>query len=125
MRERTPLLTVILFVALSCMLGSSVALTQQASLTPIQKLGKELFFDNISQPARSLSCAPCHGPSTGWTGDIAGANQHGSVYRGAVPTRFGNRKPPAASYAPFSPVFHFDAQLGSSWAELLGWPRDR
>ena len=42
------------------------------------------------------------------TGPVAGINAHGAVYRGAVPQRFGNRKPPAASYATFAPIFHFD-----------------
>jgi cytochrome c peroxidase len=30
------------------------------------------------------------------------------VYRGAVPQRFGNRKPPSAAYATLSPVFYYD-----------------
>ncbi|UCH74583.1 MAG: hypothetical protein JSU82_01640 [Rhodospirillales bacterium] len=76
-------------------------------LTPIEKLGKELFFDNISDPPW-MACAECHAPGAGWTGPIAGINLHGAVYRGAVPTRFGNRKPPSAAYATESPVFYFD-----------------
>lgn len=93
-------------------LGSSMAMTQPAELTPIEQLGKALFFDRISQPGPWMSCATCHAPEVGWTGPIAGNNMHGGVYRGAVPTRFGNRRPPAASYATFSPVFHFDALTG-------------
>ena len=73
-----------------------------------EQLGKALYFDNISQPARSMSCATCHLPAAGWTGNIAGINLHGAVYRGAQPQRFGNRKPPSVAYAAFSPVFHFD-----------------
>jgi cytochrome c peroxidase len=34
------------------------------------------------------------------------------VYEGAVPGRFGNRKPPAAAYAGDSPIFHLDEMLG-------------
>lgn len=75
-------------------------------LTPLEQLGKELFFDNISQPAKSQSCAACHLPDAGWTGGVAGINVHGSVYRGADRHRFGNRKPPSSAYATFSPVFH-------------------
>jgi cytochrome c peroxidase len=63
------------------------------ALSPIEQLGKALFFDGISNPD-SMSCATCHAPQTGWTGPIPGINKHGSVYRGAVPQRFGNRKPP-------------------------------
>jgi cytochrome c peroxidase len=81
-------------------------------LSPLEQLGKSLFFDNISQPAASMSCASCHGPRAGWTGEIAGINLHGAVYRGAVPTRFGNRKPPTSAYSTFAPVFDFDLASG-------------
>jgi cytochrome c peroxidase len=115
--------TALFILLLSCYILalSTAAVTQRAattttpqavSLTPAEQLGKELFFDNISQPARSVSCASCHAPSAGWTGPIAGNNIHGAVYRGAFPTRFGNRKPPSAAYATFAPVFHFDPTSG-------------
>ena len=82
-----------------------------AVLTPMEQLGKELFFDAISQPANQ-SCASCHSSKAGWTGQIAGANIHGAVYRGAQRQRFGNRKPPTSAYSPFSPIFHFDMVQG-------------
>jgi cytochrome c peroxidase len=92
------------------LLAGGVAVTQHTSLTPVEQLGKALFFDNISQPANSVSCASCHGPAVGWTGPI-NANAHGGVvYSGAVPTRFGNRKPPSSAYATYAPIFHYDAQ---------------
>jgi cytochrome c peroxidase len=81
------------------------------SLSPMEQLGKKLFFDNISDPDW-MSCATCHDPDAGWTGPIAGINEFGAVYRGAVPVRFGNRKPPSASYATLSPVFHYDEEEG-------------
>jgi len=77
------------------------------NLTPIEQLGKELFFDKISSPD-NMSCADCHGPTVGFTGPNAGTNMLTAVYRGAVPTRFGNRKPPSAAYATFSPIFDYD-----------------
>jgi cytochrome c peroxidase len=80
-------------------------------LTPQEKLGKNLFFDKISSPDW-MSCASCHAPDMGWTGPIPGINKHGAVYRGAVPTRFGNRKPPSAAYATLSPVFYYDPVEG-------------
>jgi cytochrome c peroxidase len=80
-------------------------------LSPMEKLGKNLFFDNISSPDW-MSCAACHGPDVGWTGPNPGINQHGAVYRGAVPTRFGNRKPPRAAYATLSPIFSYDEDEG-------------
>jgi cytochrome c peroxidase len=78
-------------------------------LSPREKLGKNLFFDKISSPDW-MSCASCHGPDVGWTGPTPGINAHGAVYRGAIPTRFGNRKPPSAAYATLSPKFHFDEE---------------
>ena len=92
--------------------GTTAAEQPQPPLTIEEQLGKALFFDNISSPAKNMSCAACHAPSTGWTGPIAGINLHGGVYRGAVPTRFGNRKPPSSAYATFSPVFHYDDSAG-------------
>jgi len=77
-------------------------------LTPMEQLGKEIFFDDISDPDW-MSCSECHDPSVGWTGPIPGINAHGAVYRGAVPVRFGNRKPPSAAYATFSPIFYYDS----------------
>lgn len=79
-----------------------------ATLTPKEELGKHLFFDNISSPDW-MSCATCHDPNVGWTGPVVGINKHGAVYRGAIPTRFGNRKPPSSAYATLSPVFYYDA----------------
>jgi len=80
-------------------------------LTAVEQLGKEIFFDKISSPDK-MSCADCHGPSVGFTGPTAGINAHGTVYRGAVPQRFGNRKPPSAAYATLSPIFYYDADEG-------------
>jgi cytochrome c peroxidase len=78
------------------------------TLTPMEQLGKNLFFDKISSPS-SMACANCHAPATGFTGPVAGINSKGAVYPGAVPQRHGNRKPPTASYATLSPTFHYDA----------------
>jgi cytochrome c peroxidase len=82
---------------------------QDNGLTPKEQLGKALFFDKISEPD-SMSCATCHAPSVGFTGPIPGINKRGAVYRGAVPQRFGNRKPPSAAYATLSPVLHIDGE---------------
>ena len=94
------------------MMFLAASLTAAANdLSPIEKLGKNLFFDKISSPDW-MSCATCHGPDVGWTGPTPGINRHGAVYRGAIPTRFGNRKPPSAAYATLSPIFHFDGVEG-------------
>jgi cytochrome c peroxidase len=92
--------------------GALDAKSPPLPLSPIEQLGKALFFDKISDPARSMSCATCHAPKAGWVGAIAGNNLHGAVYRGAERTRFGDRKPPSSSYASFSPIFHYDMDEG-------------
>ncbi len=112
------------------MMGAVASAGQDgSSLTPEEALGKELFFDKISDPPW-VSCASCHTPEVGWTGRIAGINLHGAVYRGAEPQRFGDRKPPSTAYATFSPIFHFDGTEfvgGNFWdgratGERLGNP---
>ena len=107
------------------------AIPDPTELSPKEQLGKAIFFDKIASPD-NMSCAGCHAPSTGFTGPIAGLNKFEAVYRGAVPQRFGNRKPPSAAYATLSPVFHYDAieELfvgGNFWdgratGEVLGNP---
>jgi len=79
-------------------------------LTPIEELGKRLFFDsNLSDPA-GQACASCHDPVAGWSGPDSDFNDKGSVYEGAVKGRFGNRRPPTAAYAGDSPVLHIDEE---------------
>ncbi len=109
--------------------GFGIATAWDSGLTPMEMLGKRLFFDKISDPDW-MSCATCHAPSAGWTGPVPGINKHGAVYRGAVPQRFGNRKPPSAAYATLSPIFHYDGEVfigGNFWdgratGEKLGNP---
>jgi cytochrome c peroxidase len=77
-------------------------------LSPVEELGKKLFFDpNLSSPP-GQSCAFCHGPEVGFTGPLEELNGSGSVYEGAFKGRFGNRKPPTSAYAGESPVLHID-----------------
>jgi cytochrome c peroxidase len=123
--------TFVLFIFIAFGIVSSQAKTNDAELTPMEQLGKHLFFDKISSPD-SMSCADCHAPNVGFTGPVGGINKHGAVYRGAVPQRFGNRKPPSAAYATLSPIFHYDAGEdlfvgGNFWdgratGEVLGNP---
>lgn len=100
-------------------------------LSPIEELGKRLFFDiDLSDP-QGQSCAVCHTQQFGWTGPNEDLNAAGSVYEGAVKGRFGNRKPPTSAYAGDSPVLHIDEEGtfvgGMFWdgrasGELLGDP---
>ena len=57
-----------------------------------------------------MACAECHGSQVGFTGPSPAINKKGAVYMGATPQRFGNRKPPSAAYATFSPVLHLEEE---------------
>ncbi len=84
------------------------------SLTPIELLGKNLFFDiQLSTPS-GVSCSSCHSPETGFTGPDSDINTHGAVYEGAIYTRFTARAPPSAAYAGESPVLYFN-ETKSQW----------
>jgi cytochrome c peroxidase len=109
MKRRSLILIGVL--AMTAALWTPLRAADDSALTPKEQLGKELFFDKISVPA-SMSCAECHAPSVGFTGPIPGINLLTAVYPGAVPTRYGNRKPPAAAYATFSPIFYYDEDEG-------------
>ncbi len=99
----------VLFAAFA---GTTTALTNQ------EQLGKYLFFDqNLSEP-KGQACEVCHSPGAGFTGDNGSINKHGAVYEGAVPGRFGNRKPPAAAYAGASPVLHLSNGI---WTGGMFW----
>ena len=103
---------------LAMLLVAAVASAQGGSLTSTEQLGKELFFDaNLSDPAGE-SCAACHSPLVGYTGPQDAINAAGAVYEGAVPGRFGNRKPPAAAYAGDSPILYND---GEKWVGGMFW----
>jgi cytochrome c peroxidase len=114
-------------IAISCLLSvlfvfamvSTSAQSTDDSLTPLEQLGKHLFFDKISSPD-SMSCADCHDPKVGFTGPNPGINKHGAVYRGAVPYRFGNRKPPSAAYATFSPALHYETDISGEMIFIGG-----
>ncbi len=81
-------------------------------LNPKEALGKKIFFDrSLSQP-EGQSCASCHDPKAGWSGPDSQINLEKGPYHGAVNERFGNRKPPSAAYASFSPVLHIDEEEG-------------
>lgn len=83
-----------------------------AGLTAKETLGKRLFFDANLSLKGNQSCASCHLPAAGWSGDDSAINAHGAAYEGSVAGRFGNRRPPSAAYATPSPVFHLTKEDG-------------
>jgi len=90
------------------LLMASGSTTADIPLTPMEQLGKSIFFDDNLSINMNQSCAACHGPEAGWTGPDSTVNASGSVYEGSIPGRFGDRKPPSAAYATLSPIFHID-----------------
>ncbi|MCX5771441.1 MAG: cytochrome C [Candidatus Hydrogenedentes bacterium] len=89
-------------------------------LSPLEQLGKHLFFDSQLSTPPGQACSACHSPEVGWTGPAAEINAAGSVYPGAVHVRFGNRKPPASAYAGESPVLYYDEEL-ATWVGGMFW----
>jgi cytochrome c peroxidase len=111
--------TMCILVACALLVASAGAASAN-DLTPLELLGKMLFFDdNLSTPP-GQACAACHAPETGFTGPDSALNENGSVYPGAVHTRFGNRKPPTAAYGGESPVLSYDT-VEEVWGGGMFW----
>lgn len=85
-------------------------------LSPIEDLGKRLFFDESLSMPPGQSCATCHDPR------VAFANPFRElpVSRGAVSSRYGNRNDMVASYAAFVPPLHKDPEE-NAWVGGLFW----
>ncbi len=78
----------------------------------IELLGKLLLFDKELSVNRNEACAFCHMPETGFTGPVSELNRTYAAYPGSVRTRFSNRKPMTHTYAPYSPVLHYNGYRG-------------
>lgn len=74
-------------------------------LTPIETLGKYVFFDEISIPGNKQACASCHDPAKGWILPNSKVNETTVGAPGAAPHATGDTKTPANAYASFSPPF--------------------
>jgi len=83
----------------------SQKLQEQKEIT----LGQKLFFDTILSKDNTQSCATCHNPAHGFIDDrdngVRGAGSLGDDQKS-----IGDRNAPTASYAMFSPPFHFDTK---------------
>lgn len=78
--------------------GKASALDRTEEDYELKLLGKYVFFDKISEPAR-MACVTCHDPETGGTGSVSGVNQHQVAITGADPHTAGSLKPPTNAYA--------------------------
>lgn len=82
------------------------------ALQPKEILGQRIFNDSRLSANHNQSCASCHSRDTGGTGAESRLNAHGAVYEGSVKGRYGNRKPPASTYATLAPLFAHDPVKG-------------
>jgi len=103
-------------------LGVPLVYAQGSSeeLTPIEQLGKLIFFDEDLSINQKQSCASCHAPEVGFVGPVSEINDTTSVYPGTIQTRFGNRKPPTAAYGSDSPVLYYD-ESEEVWIGGMFW----
>jgi len=97
-------------LAIAMLIGPSALMagSDDGGLSPIEQLGKNIFFDKKLSIRRNQSCASCHDPDVGWTGPKTRFNAHGAVYEGSIRGEFGNRKPPSSAYASLAPIFYAD-----------------
>lgn len=72
-----------------------------------EDLGRILFFDVNLSKNRTQSCATCHNPNAGFVDDRDNGVKK-MVSLGDDGKSLGDRQAPTASYAKFSPAFHFD-----------------
>lgn len=76
-----------------------------------EELGRILFFDVNLSENRTQSCATCHNPEHGFIDDRDnGVSKMASL--GDDLKSLGDRQAPTASYAKFSPEFHFNEKKG-------------
>jgi len=78
----------------------------------IELIGKALLYDKQLSVNRNEACNFCHMPQAGFTGPVSALNETTGSYPGSVRTRFSERKPQTHSYAPLSPVLHYNAAQG-------------
>jgi cytochrome c peroxidase len=86
------------------------AFAKGVTLTPVEQLGRSIYFDQNLSLNRNQACATCHHPMAGFAAPNGNDrfNETGGVIEGSVPGGFGNRKPPTASYAAVSPPLYYD-----------------
>jgi len=125
MFKRTTAALVAYPIAITLSAGAGNALANGDGLTPIETLGKKIFFDENLSIRKNQACASCHVPEAGWTGEDSEINLLGAVYEGSIKGEFGNRKPPSSAYATLSPIFYADygnRLLGNNEDELATDP---
>src|SRR6202049_2108469 len=78
----------------------------------IELLGRLMLYDKNLSVYRNEACTFCHMPETGFTGPVSELNRTTAAYPGSLRTRFIYRKTQSPSYAPRSPVLHYNRGQG-------------
>jgi len=113
-------LMVLGMLLLALAVAQPTAAAKLAGLTPVEQLGKLLYFDTNLSKNGNQSCATCHDPAVGYTGPDSAINAHGAVYPGSDPALFGNRKPPSAAYAGDSQLLRYNSS-SMTWTGGMFW----
>lgn len=93
--------TILIFGVLVLAISAAAQLQQPS----VEMLGRHIYFDQRLSENQNMSCATCHAGEAGWAGPLSSVNAGPTIYEGSVPGMFGNRRPPAASYATLAPLF--------------------
>jgi cytochrome c peroxidase len=87
-------------------------------LTPVQKLGQKLYFDEDLSINQNQSCATCHHPSAAFADPLNRKLPYDfPVSLGSDTSLNGGRNAPTSSYAAFSPNFSYDVIDGENFPE--------
>lgn len=76
-----------------------------AQLSPVEVLGREIFFDNTLSEPTGLSCATCHRPETGFADSLARP-----ISEGAISNRFAKRNSMSIAYTHCIPALKCDSE---------------
>ncbi len=104
-------------ISITTLLGILIIISSNCSASQIDNnyeeisLGQKLFFDPILSKNGNQSCATCHNPEHGFI-DNRDNGVHGAGSLGDDLKSIGDRNAPTASYAMFSPQFHYDEKKG-------------
>jgi cytochrome c peroxidase len=98
---------------------STLVSTPAPEPTPIEELGRRLFFDPSLSVTGTVSCATCHDPDHAFTGNND-PDPATPVARGALPGAAGKRNVPSPMYGAFSPVFSIVRDDEGEWSARGG-----
>lgn len=101
---RSRLLTCVVFGLLS-----GLAATSALAMTPQEKLGQLLYYDEYLSLNQNQACATCHHQKAGFADPENLRDPFNNVVSlGSDPSLNGGRNAPTSSYAAFTPVFQWD-----------------